>query len=231
MNRSGSWLMPGGRARKERHMGNKGKAGCGCLIGILITIMILAGVLIHPVSLKFMAKQFIYEDRIVPADAIFVPRFLEDRKGELYIEAFREYFAGNGRVIYIENDRILGTSIVDFVSRMAKERGIKESAIKPIEPGENEDKKAGILKEKIKASGIKKMVVVVPEYASRRYHHIYDPSGEGGTVLYMIKSVRVSYFQGDRWWRDAFSRSVVARELYSSILYYYSRLLKKDNTK
>lgn len=231
MNRSGSGLVPQGRAGKERLMGNKGKAGCGCLIGILIIIMILAGVLMHPVSLKFMAKQFIYEDRIVPADAIFVPRFPEDRKGELYIEAFREYFAGNGRTIYIENDRILGASIVDFVSRMAKERGIKDSVIKPIEPGENEEKRSGIIKEWFKASGIKKVVVVVPEYASRRYHHIYDPSGEGKAVLYMIKPVRVSYFQGDRWWRDVFSRSVVARELYSSILYYYSRFGKKDNTK
>ncbi len=212
-------------------MGNKGKAGCGCLIGILVIIMILAGVLMHPMSLKFMAKQFRYEDRIVPADAVFVPRFVEDRKGDLYTEAFREYFAGNGKVIYIEDDRILGTNIVEFVSRMARARGIKENVIKGIDPGPDEALRTKALKEKLKASGIRKVIVVVPEYASRRYHYIYASSGDDGAMLYMIKPVQVSYFQKDRWWRDSLSRSVAAREFLASLSYYYSLLGKKDGAK
>jgi len=211
-------------------MDNKGKTGCGCLIGGLVIIMILTGVLLHPVSLRFMAKQFRYEDKIVPADAVFVPRFPEDRTGELYVEAFREYFSGNGKVVYIEDDKVLGTDIYDLVSRMAKTRGIKEGAIKSVELGNNGGGKTAALKEKLKASGVRKVIVVIPEYASRRYHQMYDSTRDGGAILYMIKPVQVSYFRKDGWWRDDPSRSIMAREFYTSLTYYYS-LLRKDNTK
>jgi len=211
-------------------MGSKGKVGCGCLIGILVTIMIVTGLLFHPLSLKFVAKNFRYEDKIVPADAIFVPRFAEDRQGELYVEAFREYFAGNGKVVYIEDDKFLGTDVYDLVSRMAKSRGVKEGAMKPLYPGDNREQRTTVFKERFKAAGLKKVLLIVPDYASRRYHQMYDSSRDGGAVLYMIKPAKVSYFKADRWWRDELSRSVMASEFYTSLLYYYS-LLRKDNAK
>ena len=219
-----------GRRKGTEHMDSKGKMGCGCLVGGLIIIMILTGVFLHPVSLKFMAKQVRYEDKIVPADAVFVPRFPEDRNGELYVEAFREYFSGNGKVVYIEDDKVLGTDIYDLVSRMAKTRGIKDGAIKSVEPGNNGGKKTTVLKEKLKAAGIRKVIVVVPEYASRRYHQMYDSTRDGGAILCMIKPVQVSYFRKDAWWRDELSRSIMGREFYTSLTYYYS-LLRKDNAK
>ncbi|MCK7468493.1 MAG: hypothetical protein MZU91_10590, partial [Desulfosudis oleivorans] len=66
---------------------------------VLIVIMVLTGALIHPISLEFIGNQFQYEDKIFTSDAIFVPRFPEDRNGELYVEAFRDYSAGNGKLI------------------------------------------------------------------------------------------------------------------------------------
>lgn len=210
-------------------MGVKGKVGCGCLIGILVVIMIVAGVSMHPVSLKFAGKSLRYEDKIVPADAIFVPRFAEDHNGELYVEAFREYFAGNGKVVYIENDRVLGTDIFDLVSRLAKSRGIKDNVTRPLSAGDMGDRKTAFFKQKLKEAGLKKVIVVVPEYASRRYHNMYDPTRDGGAVLYMIKPAKVSYFGADTWWRDDLSRSLIAREIYTSLLYYYS-LLRKEKT-
>ena len=103
-------------------MSNKGIAGCGCLIVVLIIIMVLTGALIHPISLRFIGNQFRYEDKIFTSDVIFVPRFPEDRNGELYVEAFRDYSAGNGKLIFMEDDTILGTSIVELVNKMAKAR-------------------------------------------------------------------------------------------------------------
>ncbi len=210
-------------------MGIKGKAGCGCLIGILVVVMILAGVLLHPVSLRFAGKSFRYEDKIVPADAIFVPRFPDDHDGELYVEAFREYFAGDGRVVYIENDKVLGTDIYDLVSGMAKSRGVKENVTKSLFAGDLGDRRHAFFKEKFRGAGLKKVIIVVPEYASRRYHQVYDSSRDGGAVLYMVKPVKVSYFRADKWWRDDLSRSIMAREFYDSLLYYYS-ILRKDKT-
>ena len=78
-------------------MKNEGKAGCGCLIFILVISMVAVGILMHPFTLRLLGGQLRYEDKTVPSDAIFVPNFPEDRNGELYQEAFREYQAGNGR--------------------------------------------------------------------------------------------------------------------------------------
>jgi len=133
-----------GRTTKgKKNMNNKGKTGCGCLVGILIIIMIAAGLGFHPVSLKFFAKVFRYEDMIVTADAIFVPRFPEDRNGELYSDAFREYFAGNGRTIYVENEKIPGKNIGNnILDQMASARGVKESVVKTIYPGETDENRS-----------------------------------------------------------------------------------------
>ena len=56
-------------------MNDKGKAGCGCLVGVLVIIMVIAGLGFHPVSLKYVTKYLRYEDVIATADAVFVPRF------------------------------------------------------------------------------------------------------------------------------------------------------------
>lgn len=203
-------------------MGNKGKAGCGCLIGILIIIMVLAGALMHPMSLKFIAKQFTYADKIVKADAVFVPRFAEDRGGSLYAEAFREYFAGNAKLIYIEDDDILGMKVSELVSKMAKARGVRENIIRAIDPGIETSQKGNILKEKLKITGNTKVIVLVPEYASRRYRDIFNyPRDE---TIYMIKPVQVPYFQKAKWWHDPSSRSLVAREFSTIVTYYYETL-------
>jgi len=114
-------------------MNNKGRVGCGCLIFILVVCMVGAGIFMHPFTLKFIANQFRYEDKIFQSDVIFVPRFSEDKNGESYIEAFREFRAGNGKAIWVEDDKLLGMNISEMVLKMAKERGIKDGVIKKIE--------------------------------------------------------------------------------------------------
>lgn len=206
-------------------MNDRGKTGCGCLLTILIIIMVIAGLGFHPVSLKSFTKFLRYEDPIVTADAVFVPRFPEDKNGELCGDAFREYFAGNGRVVYVEDDKTPGKNIAVVVSQMAKDRGIKENIVRTVNPGDMDDNRPSVIKGKLKAAGLKKVIVVVPEYASRRYHIIYSRDTAG--ILYMIKPLKVSYFPSDRWWRDDLSRALMAREVYSLMTYYYNLLLKK----
>jgi hypothetical protein len=214
--------------KDRKHMNDRGKTGCGCLVAILVIIMVIAGIGFHPVSLKSVTKYLRYEDAIVTADAIFVPRFHEDKNGELYSDAFREYFAGNGRVIYVENDRLVGRKDIGAtLSQMAQARGVKENVIKTVNPGNRDAMRPSEIKKKLRAAGLKKVIVIVPEYAARRYHQTY--SRETGGTLYMIKPLKVSYFQGDRWWRDHLSRALTAHEVYIVLLHYYNELLKKDS--
>ena len=127
-------------------MNNKGKVGCGCLVFILVICMVLAGISMHPISLKFIGNQFRYEDKIFQSDIVLVPRFSEDKNGELYIEAFREFWAGNGRGIWLEDDKILGISVSEIVMKQAKERGIKEGIIKKIGQNNGDKDKIEALK-------------------------------------------------------------------------------------
>jgi len=211
---------------KTLKMDNKGKAGCGCLVGILIILMIFLGLGFHPVSLKTFAKVFRYGDPIVTADVVFVPRFPEDKNGELYADAFREYFAGNGRAIYAENEKMTGNDISNTLNEMARARGVREKIVRTISTGgTDDDNRPSLIKNKLRSAGMKKVIVIVPEYASRRYHVMYSRETSG--VLYMIKPLKVSYFQSDHWWRDDISRGLMAREAYHSLKYCFEFLKKQ----
>ena len=201
----------------------KGRAGCGCLLFVLIVCMVLAGVLIHPFSLRLVAGGFRYADMVMPCDAIFVPRFTEDKNGEVYTEAFREYWAGNGKALWVEDDRIFGFTMKDIVERMAKKRGIKEGTVHALEVEGDDVAKAGLVRQAFAKQGFKKILLVVPDYASRRYHLLYGPRESGDPMLFLVKPVGVSYFKADKWWRTDLSRAVMGRELYRICLLYVDR--------
>jgi len=200
---------------------DNGRAGCGCLLFLLVVCMVIAGALIHPVSLRFLGSRFRYADKIVPSDAVFVPRFEEDREGELYVEAFREYWAGEGKAIWVENDRVLGLTMREIVERMAKSRGIKEGAIKAVGTEGHRAGSPEYVKAVLGRQGIRKVVLVVPEYASRRYHLLYgSEGGEGKSPLFLVKPVQVPYFKMDKWWKSDLSRALMEHELYELGLLY-----------
>ena len=212
-------------------MTNKGIAGCGCLIVVLIVIMVLTGVLIHPISLRFVGNQFRYEDKIFTSDVIFVPRFPEDRNGELYMEAFRDYSAGNGKLIFVEDDAILGTSILELLNKMAKTRNVKEETLKKLGASGEGLIKAQKIREQLERQGIRKVIILVPEYASRRFHLMYDSSKTDGRTIYLIKPVNVTFFKRDKWWKDSDSRSALANETAAIGSYYLQRFKYGDKEK
>ncbi len=196
-------------------MGTQGRAGCGCLIFILVVCMVAIGIMIHPFTLKLLGNQLRYEDKIIPADAIFVPRFQEDKNGELYTEAFREYHGGFGRIILLENDSVLGMSITDLVLKMAKARGLKDGSVKGLDAQGNERLRSDKIREQFHKMGLKKVIILVPEYASRRYHLLYSSSAAEGSPLYLVKPVAVSYYTRDKWWKEGSQRMFFLKELYS----------------
>ncbi len=111
---------------------------------------------------------------------------------------------------------------------MAQARGVKENVVKTVNPGETDENRPSVIKKKLKAAGLKKVIVIVPEYASRRYHMIYSRDTAG--TLYMIKPLKVSYFPSDRWWRDDLSRASWRAKY---IIHWRTtiKLLKKDTGK
>ncbi len=199
-------------------MNNKGKAGCGCLLIILVVCVVLIGLLVHPVSLKTITKKLRYEDKIDRADIVFVHRFEEDKDGELYSEAFHQYKIGNARAIYVEEDLTFGVSIELAIAKLAAIRGIKESAVKAIDASGEGMAKLGKFDEKFRQIGCKKVIVVVPEYGSKRYRTFYDSIQKQSNITYMIDPVQVTYFARDRWWKDSKSRLLVLKELYQRVV-------------
>ena len=213
-------------------MNSKGKVGCGCLVFILVVFMVATGIFVHPFTLRTIADQLKYGDKIFPSDVIFVPRFFEDKNGELYTEAFREYWAGNGKAIWIEDDKILGMSILDILTKIARTRGISEGIMKRLETEGEGTAKIKKIQETFARIGVKRVIVLVPDYASRRFHMFYSASKDG-KVSYLIKPVSVPYFQKERWWKEPISRSILLRELSYMASYYLERFKygEKEDTK
>lgn len=201
----------------------KGKAGCGCLLFVVIVCMVLAALLVHPFSLRVLTGLLIYQDKIVPSDALLVPRFLEDKNGELYQEAFREFWAGNGRMIYVQDDQVLGMSVKEIVAKMAKQRGIKEDVVKKLDIGSEDKAAVSKLTEELEQVGVKKAILLVPEYASKRFHLLYGSEGANEKVIFLVKPVTVSYFKREKWWANEFSRTALQREFYALGSFYFSR--------
>ena len=207
-------------------MKSGGKAGRGFLLFVLICFLVLIGLAVHPVSLRLIGGQFRHEDRIFASDAVFVPRFDEDKNGELYIDAFREYWAGNGKIVYIEEEKIFGTSMLELVQRMARQRGIKDEAVRKIEAGGDDLEKTSQVRKTLSAMGLRKVIVLVPEYASRRYHILFGNSPEGAKTVYLIKPVHVQSFKRDSWWKDGQSRKALLGELSSMLSLAVDRIRK-----
>ncbi len=211
----------------------KGKAGCGCLVFVVVACIVVAVLLVHPLSLRVLTGGLVYEDKIVPSDALFVPRFLEDQAGEVYQEAFREFWAGNGKVIYVQDDQVLGSSVKDIVTRMAKQRGIKEDVVKKLDLG-SEIEVPSKVKERFAQLGVKRVILIVPEYASKRYHLLYGSEDPNEKVLFLVKPVTMSYFKREKWWATEAARAAIQRELYALGSYYFSRFkygAKEDSKK
>lgn len=199
-------------------MNNKGKAGCGCLLIVLVVCVILVGLFMNPVSLKTITKKLRYEDKMDRADIVFVHRFEEDKEGELYNEAFHQYKIGNARAIYVEEDLTFGVSIELAIAKLAAIRGIKENAVKAVDaPGEGMAK-LNNFDEKFRQTGARKVIVVVPEYASKRFRSFYDLIQKQSSIVYMIDPVQVTYFARDRWWKDSKSRLLIIKELYQRVV-------------
>jgi hypothetical protein len=192
----------------------KGRIGCGCLIFVLVVIVVVSGVLAHPWSLRAVGGWLRSEDKIVPADAIFVPRFWEDREGEAYIEAFREYHEGNGKAIWIEDGPVLGSTVGDIVARMAKERRIKEDIVRKMELDGDTAAKARQAKGVFDRQGCRKVIIAVPDYASREFSLLYATHRFEGGTLFMIRPVKLRNVHLESWWKDDETRSMVMREFY-----------------
>lgn len=207
-------------------MNKDGKGGCGCLITILIVFLILLGLAIHPLSLRFIGRQFVYTDKIFASDVIFVPRFAEDKNGEVYDAAFREFSSGNGKFIWIEDEMIFETSLAEIIGKKARLKGIKDDAIRKIEISGHGQAKADKIKAAFAREGIRKAIIIVPEYASRRFRLLFGDSGNDGKTLFLVKSARVSFFTTDGWWKVAKSRVLLAEELSLIASSYFDRIKK-----
>lgn len=206
-----------------------GRAGCGCLIMVLAVFLVMAALMMHPFSLRILGDRLVYRDTIVASDAIVIPYFPEDKNGELYMDAFREFWAGNGKLILVEEQRVFGLSLTDLVQRLAKERGIKEPVVRKIDV---EGEGAGDpvrLRKKVAALHLRKVIVVVPDYASRRFHAAFGDSKGDEKQLYLIKPVAMSYFTRDRWWKSAAGRSIATREVYGTASLYVGRVTSGKN--
>ena len=186
---------------------------------LLVACIVTAGLAVHPFSLRMVGKWLRYEDKIVPGDLILVPRFPEDKDGELYVEAFKEFWAGNGKEIVIEEDRLLGLSLKELVQKMAKERGIKDGAIRAIEARGRSDVKAARIKAALLKNGARKIIVLAPSYGSQLLHQLYGSNDRpsDGSLMCLVKPVDVSYFKKDSWWKNHFSRSLAFREVYAMV--------------
>jgi hypothetical protein len=125
---------------------------------------------------------------------------------------------------------VLGLSVTEIVARMAKQRGIKEDMVRKLETPADGAAYAAAVKAGFARLGLKKVIIVVPEYASRRYHLLFGPDGTQDAVLFLVKPVTMSYFKRDKWWATEAARTAMQRELYALGTFYFDRFKYGEKT-
>jgi hypothetical protein len=91
------------------------------------------------------------------------------------------------------------------------------------------------MRDQMARQGFRKVIILVPEYASRRFHLMYGSSKADGRTIYLIKPVPVSFYKKDTWWKESDSRNVLVDESFAIASYYLQRFKygekEKNNSK
>jgi hypothetical protein len=106
---------------------------------------------------------------------------------------------------------------------MAKQRGVKEDIVKGMEIRLEEKASVPKVRERLARAGVRRAILIVPEYASERFHMLYSSGGQSDNILFLVKPVNVSYFKREKWWANEFSRAALQNELYGIGSFYFSR--------
>jgi hypothetical protein len=152
-----------------------------------------------------------------PADAVLVPTadWLRDDFGsERLIEAAKLVESGLSASLWVTCPTSYGVSECEMGKAFLTRTGFSAPTLRPIQTTRQpETAEARLAAERLYSMGIKSVVVVVPDYKSRRLDRIYRRICAQRGIAARTLAVSTPQFNADNWWQARQSRELVFTEL------------------
>jgi hypothetical protein len=152
-----------------------------------------------------------------PADAVLVPTadWLRDDFGsERLIEAAKLVESGLGASLWLTCPTSYGVSECDIARAFLTRAGFRASTLWAVQTAPlPETAEARLTAERLYSMGIKSVVVVVPDYKSRRLDRIYRRICAQRGIVARTLAVSTPLFNADNWWQARQSRELFFTEM------------------
>jgi hypothetical protein len=154
-----------------------------------------------------------------PADAVLVPTadwLRNDYGSEPLIEAAKLVESGLGASLWLTCPISYGVSECDIGKAFLTRAGFRASALQAVQtttplPATAE---ASLAAERLYSMGIKSVVVVVPDYQSRRLGRVYRRICAQRGIVARTLAVSTPQFNADNWWQARQSRKLFLTEIF-----------------
>jgi hypothetical protein len=152
-----------------------------------------------------------------PADAVLVPTadWLRDDFGsERLIEAAKLVESGLGASLWVTCPTSYGVTECEVGKAFLTQAGFPASTLHAVQTTlQPETSEARLAAEQLHVMGIKSVVVVVPDYKSRRLGRIYRRICVQQGIVARTLAVSTPQFNADNWWHARQSRKLFLTEI------------------
>jgi hypothetical protein len=153
-----------------------------------------------------------------PVDAVLVPTadwLRDDFVSTRLIEAARLEESGLGASLWITCPISYGVSECEIAKAFLTRAGFRASTLRAVQTNTllPETSEARLAAEQLYSMGIKSLVVVVPDYKSRRLDRLYRRLCAQHGIVARTLAVSTPQFNADTWWHTRQSRKLFLTEM------------------
>ncbi|MGD0778797.1 MAG: hypothetical protein ABSC05_38965 [Candidatus Solibacter sp.] len=138
----------------------------------------------------------------------------DDFGSERLIEAAKLVESGLGASLWVTCPTSYGVSECEIGKAFLTQAGFSASTLQAVQtPLLPETAEASLAAERLYSMGIKSVVVVVPDYKSRRLDRIYRRICAQRGIVARTLAVSTPQFHADNWWQARQSRKLFFKEM------------------
>jgi uncharacterized SAM-binding protein YcdF (DUF218 family) len=170
---------------------------------IVIVIAVLLLLLFHGLWLNSIASLLIYQDKLVPSDAILVLGGGKAERVEQGIDLYRKKFANTiiftGMYMHHGWHKPLTHWALE-ARQIALNAGVPADKAVPLFNSRSTFDDATLAKAYCLAHNYHSLIVVSEPYHTRRAHHVFMHVFKGSGIRVMLYPVQGSWYAPDSWW-------------------------------
>jgi uncharacterized SAM-binding protein YcdF (DUF218 family) len=192
------------------------------IYSIIALVICLQFVLFRGAWLKHVADYLIYQDNIVPAEAVLVLGGGKQERVEQAVALYHAKFAGTVLLTGMYMGHGWKKPITHWAvegKALAESAGVPPGRAIPIFGSRSTFEDATLSRAYCLQHNIRSLIVVSEPYHTKRARLVFDKVYKGSGISVMLHPVHNSWYQADSWWKTRAGASLTGME-YVKLFYY-----------